>query len=164
MLDNAHWLLRMRSAIFLHMALRDARGTVAPPYVVPVPLSVHRLDQVLLPHCRFSSCYGRQNDVIAGYIDLQPVAILKVPSCAAPCMGAVPRFVTIGRYARRGKRDDCAGEGACMARERAKRTKSDHCSWLARLLISGLWCKRQKQGIFRANSPLVEANSDAKHG
>ena len=27
-----------------------------------------------------------------------------------------------------------------------------------------LWCKRQKRGIFPANSPFAEANSDAEHG
>jgi hypothetical protein len=27
-----------------------------------------------------------------------------------------------------------------------------------------IWCKRQKRGIFPANSPFAEANSDAEHG
>ncbi len=31
-------------------------------------------------------------------------------------------------------------------------------------LAKRLWCKRQKRGIFPANSPFAEANSDAEHG
>ena len=30
--------------------------------------------------------------------------------------------------------------------------------------LLGFWCKRQKRGIFPANSPFAEANWDAEHG